>query len=182
MRQLCKLASRVVRCRRIQTQCTICCLINVIETNVLNMRTRRYAAPTFLNNLVTQAQYERWLTRKAAAHVRRDRRKKQNISVSSYKKMIHDAVCNSNGCDDYTGEHLDWTLISKWRNDEAKRQGPIYKKKFALLPSVDHVTGRIGVTDFKICSWRMNDAKNDLSIDEFIDLAKKVLHHLDQKS
>jgi hypothetical protein len=146
------------------------------------MATRRYSAPSFLGNLVTQAQYERWLTRKAEAHVRRDRRKKQNISVASYKKMIHDAVCNSNGRDDYTGENLDWTLISKWRNDEAKLQGQTYKKKFALLPSVDHVLGRIGDTEFKICSWRMNDAKNDLSIDEFIDLAKKVLRHLDRKS
>lgn len=144
------------------------------------MTNRRYAAPSFLNNLITQSHYERWLTRKAEAHVRRDRKKKQNISVASYKKMIHDAVCHSEGRDDYTGENLDWTLISKWRNDEAKKEGPTYKKQFALLPSVDHATGRVGDTHFKICSWRMNDAKNDLSIDEFIDLAKKVLGHLDK--
>lgn len=141
------------------------------------MATRKYAAPVFLDGLVSQDQYERWLKRKAVAHVKRDSRKIKNLSVAAYKAMIHDAVCISNGQDQYTGEELDWRLISKWRNEEAKRLGSMYKKKFALLPSVDHVSGRVGEAQFKICSWRMNDAKNDLTIDEFVGLAKAVMRH-----
>lgn len=142
------------------------------------MATRRYTAPQFLSDCVSQAQYDRWLDRKARAHVRRDRDTAVDISVSVYKQLIHDAVCASEGRDAYTGETLDWTLISKWRNDEAKRLGSTYKKNFALLPSIDHVLGRNDTPEFKICSWKMNNAKSYLSIDEFLDLSKKVIRHL----
>jgi hypothetical protein len=142
------------------------------------MSTRKYSVPVFLDGLVSQEKYEHWLTQKARAHVQRDQKKIQNISTMLYKELIHKAVQKSKGRDAYTGEDLDWSLLSKWRNDEAKRLGSSYKKKFALLPSVDHAFGRDGLPVFEICSWRMNDAKNDLSIEEFIDLSKKVLKNI----
>ncbi len=81
----------------------------------------------------------------------------------------------SNGLDPYTGEHLDWSLIQKWNNNESQRGGAAYKTRFALLPSVDHVQGAGEDARFKICAWRTNDAKSDLSYADFLDLCEKVV-------
>lgn len=66
---------------------------------------------------------------------------------------------------------LDWTLLSKWNNQTAQKFKRIYKKKFTLLPTTDHVD-ELGVAKFKICAWQTNDAKNDLSLDGFVKLSK----------
>ena len=137
---------------------------------------RKYQLPAFLAPEVSQAQYERWLSRRAVAHVRRDRRGgKKTATAEGYKRAIHRAVEVSDGVDAYTGEKLDWSLISRYNNREAKRGGGTYRKRFALLPSVDHLRGERGSTDFVICGWRTNDAKSDLSYAEFRELCKKVL-------
>ena len=73
------------------------------------------------------------------------------------------------GLDQYTGEELDWKLMSQYNNDESKELGREYKKRHALLPTVDHVGDGTGPADFKICSWRTNDCKNDLTIEELRD-------------
>ena len=44
-----------------------------------------------------------------------------------------------------------------------------------MLPSVDHVGDGKGAANFKICAWRTNDAKNDLSYEEFLELCRKVI-------
>ena len=93
------------------------------------------------------------------------------------------AVLSSHGLDAYTGEKLNWTLISKYDNEMSKQLGRKYKHKFALLPTVDHVDDpRQGSGKFNICSWRTNDAKHDLGLDEFIELCEKVLAHRARKS
>ena len=141
---------------------------------------RKYQLPQFLSNTIDQSAYEKWLQRKASGHVRRDRgRGNTTATVSEYKVAIHKAVCESNGNDAYTGEALDWSLLSKYDNAESKKQGRVYKKKFALLPSVDHVGDGTGPADFKICGWRTNDAKNDLSYVEFVELCRKVIRVAD---
>lgn len=135
-----------------------------------------FELPLFLNKVVTREAYVRWLQRKAAAHVIRDR-KRGNVSasISEYKRVIHNAVCASQGRDAYTGEQLDWHLISTYRNDESKQGGRVYKARFALLPTVDHIGDGTGLADFKICGWRTNDAKGDLSLEEFVALCERVL-------
>ena len=81
----------------------------------------------------------RWLQRKAQAHVNRDRRRWQKkLLVSEYKRAIHAAVLESGGRDFYTGEQLDWWLLSKYDNTKSKASGTAYKRKFAVLPTVDH--------------------------------------------
>jgi hypothetical protein len=45
------------------------------------------------------------------------------------------------------------------------------------LPTVDHVGIGLDKADFKICAWRVNDAKNDLGLDEFLELCSQVLEH-----
>lgn len=82
--------------------------------------------------------------------------------------------CECQGKDAYTGEVLDWNLLSEWKNDNAKAGKRKYKKEFALLPTVDHV-GERGVAKFKICVWRTNDAKNDLSLNKLIDFCKRII-------
>jgi hypothetical protein len=137
---------------------------------------KKYQLPEFLAPEVQQAQYERWLHRKAVAHVRRDRKRgNKAATIAGYKVGIHKAVEDSEGRDAYTGERLDWTLMSQYDNDESKRGGREYKARFALLPSVDHVAGGTGPADVKICGWRTNDAKSDLSYQEFLDLCRKVI-------
>src|SRR5262249_22685976 len=114
---------------------------------------------------------------KAVAHVKRDRKRRHNCSVAAYKKAIHAAVIDSGGRDAYTGETLVWRLISKYRNKDAQKGRHEYKAKFALLPTVDHVAAGARNASFRICGWRTNDAKNDLSHKTFLDLCKMVLEH-----
>jgi len=122
--------------------------------------------------------YKNWLERKAAAHVKRDKKRYiKNVTYSAYKQAIHDAVIESNGKDAYTGEILNWSLISKYNNDESKKQGRKYKHKFAALPTVDHVDECLNGPNFVISSWRTNDAKHDLALDEFLTLCRTVLEY-----
>jgi hypothetical protein len=144
---------------------------------------RKYAAPSFLEDPKVRESYERWLGRKASAHVKRDKaRGNESANGASYKAAIHKAVLDSEGKDFYTGEALDWSLLSKYDNIESKLHGRAYKKKFALLPSVDHVGDGRGAANFKICAWRTNDCKNDLSHDELIQFCRKVLKHANENA
>ena len=139
---------------------------------------KKYAQPSFLSGVVSQEAYERWLRRKAQAHVRRDRKRGNATAIGeSYREVIHSAVIESVGLDAYTGEVLDWNLISQYDNDESKENGRYYKRGFALLPTVDHVGNGMGAANFKICGWRTNDAKNDLEVSEFLSVCAAVLKH-----
>lgn len=140
------------------------------------MSALKYSLPDFLEGEVTILAYRRWLSRKSIAHVRRDR-KRGNISAlnEAYKIAIHKAVLDSRGYDDYTGEKLNWKLISTYKNDESKSGRRTYKAGFALLPTVDHVGDGLGAADFRICGWRTNDSKNDMTYTEFVELCRRVL-------
>jgi hypothetical protein len=143
------------------------------------MKTRKYPLPDFLTSTLSQTQYERWLQRKAVAHVRRDRKRgNKSATNEEYKVAIHQAVIASHGRDFYTGEAMDWALVSTYDNKLSGANGRVYKAQFALLPTVDHVDDGLGPADFKICTWRTNDAKSDLPLDEFIALCNRVVRHL----
>jgi len=137
----------------------------------------KYGLPTFLAGIIELSQYRRWLERKAAAHCKRDRHRhpERSIVLSDYKMRIHEAVCSSGGIDWYTGEPLHWEMLSKYNNEESKAGRSIYKSKFALLPTVDHVSAASGKYDFVICGLRTNDAKNDLDLKSFIALCQRVI-------
>lgn len=136
----------------------------------------KYTAPAYILRSVEQALYADWLHKKAVAHVRRDKRRwKEEISVSVYKQAIHEAVINGNGFDPYTGEKLDWHLIGKYDNESAKGVGSSYKRKFRLLPTLDHLEHKHSKKPrFQICSWEVNDAKSDLTHDEFVLLCRRI--------
>src|SRR3712207_1499413 len=102
---------------------------------------RKHSMPPFLDGEILPETYERWLGRKAMAHVKRDRNRGHSAAtIALYKEAIHAAVVLSEGRDAYTGEQLDWTLLSKYNNEESKAGRHGYKAGFALLPTVDHVS------------------------------------------
>jgi hypothetical protein len=139
---------------------------------------KKYALPAFLAGIIDQAVYQRWLERKAKAHVGRDRARGNPTAIGeAYRLAIHAAVIASDGKDAYTGEPLDWSLLSCYDNAESKEGGRAYKHGFACLPTVDHVGDGLGPADFRICGWRVNDAKHDLDMPAFLDVCKAVLEH-----
>jgi len=132
---------------------------------------------------VEQDVYIRWLRRKAAAHVKRDRKRCEHaISGEDYRQKIHRAVCDHGTHDFYTGKRLDWSLISKYSNEESRVGRSHYKAGFAMLPTVDHIPCTNGEYDFVICSWRTNDAKSDLAHAEFVALCREVVAHADRSA
>jgi hypothetical protein len=115
---------------------------------------------------------------KAVAHVRRDKKRGNRVAtVPLYKKAIHEAVCKGGTRDAYTGRSLDWSLIRTYNNDESKKGRREYKKRFADLPTVDHEGDGTGHPQFQICSWRTNDCKNDLTVEELKIFCQQFLKH-----
>jgi hypothetical protein len=118
---------------------------------------------------------------KAVAHVRPDKKRAVTCTVAKYKAQIHAAVCLFGQADFYTGEPLDWSLVSTYDNKSSKSGRTKYKKTLALLPTIDHTVEEQGRPKFVICSWYVNDAKSDLTIDEFYRLCERVLKHRDEQ-
>ncbi len=135
----------------------------------------RYSLPECLVGRCTELAYVKWLGRKAVAHVLRDKKRIEGITVAGYKRAIHDAVCCGGGLDYYTGEPLDWSLISTYRNAESAAGKRKYKTQFARLPTVDHTEDEHGQPKLVICSWRVNDMKSDMTESEFRRLCARVL-------
>ena len=143
---------------------------------------KKYFFPKCLENLCQPDKFEKWLERKARTHVKRDRKKGLTATREIYKAAMHNAVIQSAGLDAYTGKKLSWDLISKYDNDTAKKKGRKIKKEFGNLPTIDHCYDNKNALTFKVCSWRINDSKNDLSINEFISLCEEVLGHHKRKN
>lgn len=141
-----------------------------------------YSLPEFLESRVAEKDYVRWLRRKCTAHVRRDRKRSEHeINGLDYRSKMHAAVCKSQGLDYYTGDELDWELIGTYCNESSKAGRSQYKAVMAHLPTIDHVLLDDGHYDFVVCAWRTNDAKNDLSHDEFIALCRRVVQYHDSQ-
>jgi hypothetical protein len=141
----------------------------------------KYELPECLKRLrVDEAAFTRWLHRKAMAHVRRDRQRgRQDVAVGRYKEQIFRAVEEAGGHDFYTGKPLDWNLISKWDNDDASAKGAEYKREFWNLPTVDHENPRNPASPLRLCSWQVNDAKNDQTVEELLKLADDIRAHIE---
>jgi hypothetical protein len=138
-----------------------------------------YTLPPFLEGRVTPTDYLHWLNQKSANEHRRDLRLKRPIALvnskAMYKKKIHQAVWDKGEIDPYTGDKLNWELIS--RQTPSTKYGFInnFLNNFALLPVIDHV----GTEDleFEICSWLINECKTCLTPDEFMGICKKVVDY-----
>ena len=110
--------------------------------------------------------------------MRRDRKRGNAAAIGErYRVAIHAAVIASNGNDSYTGEPLEWERMSTYRNEESKARRREYKRELALLPTVDHVGDGLGAADFRICAWRTNDCKNDLTVDELVAFCLRIVEY-----
>jgi hypothetical protein len=138
-----------------------------------------YSLPACLAGRCEERAYIRWLRRKAQAHVVRDRKRygPESCIGEMYRRLIHQAVQNGGDRDYYTGQPLDWGLISTYDNEQSKAGRDVYLRTFANLPTVDHVVAEDGKVKFVICSWRVNDCKTHLSEDEFLSICEQVLAH-----
>src|ERR1700730_4117755 len=117
------------------------------------MSLKKYSLPEFLINRCEPSAYVRWLSRKAIAHVKRDRKRQHTAATrEAYMVAIHKAVLQSGGLDDYTGEPLAWEKISTYDNAKSKAGKRDYKKSFWDLPTVDHYGDDITANAFRICS------------------------------
>ena len=135
-----------------------------------------YSPPSFLDGICSKENYKKWLDRKV--NISQKDRERYEKPALNYKARIHKAVEESKGKDFYTNKKLDWKLIGKWNNEKAKNGGFEYRKKFRNLPTVDHFNPEKfdpKNPDFRICSWIVNDVKNDLSHSELIQLCKILI-------
>lgn len=141
-----------------------------------------YTMPEFLKKHCEPEVYKTWLTRKANTHFKRDKKRWEiTATKEDYKQAIHLAVIQSKGLDAYTGKQLKWNLIGEYDNDKSKEGGSEYKKRFGELPTVDHVSGKGQKLQFKICSWKVNDAKNNLSYKEFVKLCIEIIEFAEKR-
>ena len=123
--------------------------------------------------------YRKMLQRKAVAVTRRDKRRDGKYSVKEAIEAIHQAFHRCNGFDPYDGSKLDPELLGTYDNNRSKEKGAAYKREMAMLPTIDHVTAK-PVPDFEIVSWQTNDAKGDMSPDEFIAYCRRVVQNAKQ--
>ena len=137
-----------------------------------------WSAPAWVG--LSDEDYRKMLQRKAVAVTRRDKRRDGKYSVKEAIEAIHEAFHRCNGFDPYDGSKLDPELLGEYKNEEAKAQRAAYKRRFAMLPTIDHVTAK-PVADFEIVSWQTNDAKGDMPPEEFIAYCRRVVevakHH-----
>jgi len=87
--------------------------------------------------------YPSWVQRKAVTLCKRDQKRGGTGNVHQYRLAIHDAVLASEGRDHWTGEPLDWQLISTYDNNETAARKSAHKKQYAMLPTIDHRTTRV---------------------------------------
>ncbi len=95
---------------------------------------------------------------------------------------IHAEVLRSKGLDAYTGEDLAWENINTYDNAKSKEGRRQYKKALGNIPTVDHFGDDLTADEFRICSWRTNDCKNDLSDEELVQFCQAVLAHDKKKA
>jgi hypothetical protein len=122
----------------------------------------KYTLPSFLSGVLTPAAYSKWLTNRSRILLWRDQKNRKPYAASStkaeYRSLIHDALA--------------WHLMGVFDNVSAHEKGDAYKRKFYLLPTVDHTDPE--VLGLEICSWLVNECKNFLNAEEFIAFCGRV--------
>ncbi len=139
--------------------------------------TFQYPLPPFLKGVVSQRGYCMWLMNKGENLRRRDIKLNRPYSkVNSetvYNQKVHQAVLDGGEFDPFTGEKLNWGLVSKERNMETESYTNDYLNTYALYPVVDHTNPE--EFEFEICSLISNECKSSLTPDEFVDFCQRVV-------
>ena len=137
-----------------------------------------WSAPAWVG--LGDRRYSDLIRKKAEAVNRRDKKRGGKYSVKEAIEAIHQAFHRCNGFDPYDGSKLNPKLLGDYKNEDAKAEGAAHKRRFAMLPTVDHVTAE-PVPDFEIVSWQTNDAKGDMPPEEFIACCRRVVQVADQQ-
>lgn len=136
----------------------------------------KYQPPPWMAEHLSPTAYNNWLLGKAQSLCRRDYERGGNYTASEAKADVHTAIAACGGRDYWTGEQLRWDLLGNYDSDESGWQGASYKRARAMQPTIDHRNSE-PICDFVICSWRTNDAKHDMSIEELKEFCRLVLEH-----
>ena len=131
-----------------------------------------WSAPAWVG--LGDGKYSDLIRKKAEVVNRRDKKRGGKYSVKEAIEAIHQAFHRCNGFDPYDGSKLNPKLLGEYKNEDAKAEGAAHKRRFAMLPTVDHVTAK-PVADFEIVSWQTNDAKGDMPPGEFIAYCQRVV-------
>jgi hypothetical protein len=135
-----------------------------------------YMLPPFLQGVVSLKDYRDWLDHKANHLWVRDNKLKRPYAEENtkmvYKQSIHQAVLDGGEFDPYTGEKLNWGLISKKRTLKKEEFVNDYLHTYAMHPAVDHINPE--EFGFEICSWISNESKSSMTPDEFVEFCQKV--------
>ena len=137
-----------------------------------------WSAPAWVG--LSDEDYSDLIRKKAVAVTRRDKRRDGKYSVKEAIEAIHQAFHRCNGFDPYDGSKLNPKLLGEYKNEDAKAEGAAHKRRFAMLPTVDHVKAE-PEPDFEIVSWQTNDAKGDMPPEEFIAYCRRVVQIADQQ-
>ena len=137
-----------------------------------------WSAPAWVG--LGDGKYSDLIRKKAEVVNRRDKKRGGKYSVKEAIEAIHQAFHRCNGFDPYDGSKLNPKLLGEYKNEDAKAEGAAHKRRFAMLPTVDHVTAE-PVPDFEIVSWQTNDAKGDMPPEEFIAYCRRVVQVADQR-
>ena len=136
-----------------------------------------WSAPAWVG--LSDEDYSDLIRKKAVAVTRRDKRRDGKYTVKQAIEAINQAFHRCNGFDPYDGSKLNPKLLGEYKNEDAKAEGAAHKRRFAMLPTVDHVKAE-PVADFEIVSWQTNDAKGDMQPEEFIAYCRRVVQMADQ--
>ena len=137
-----------------------------------------WSAPAWVG--LGDGKYSDLIRKKAEVVNRRDKKRGGKYSVKEAIEAIHQAFHRCNGFDPYDGSKLNPKLLGEYKNEDAKAEGAVHKRRFAMLPTADHVTAE-PVPDFEIVSWQTNDAKGDMPPEEFIAYCRRVVQVADQQ-
>ncbi len=125
--------------------------------------------------------YKRWLNRNANSLMKRDRKRGGTYRVKEAMDAIHEAMHRSDGIDPFDGQTMDSELLGVYDHAQSKERGAAYRREFDRLPTVDHRNAE-PVCDFQIVSWQTNDAKGDLSPEDYVAHCLAVVNHHRLKS
>jgi hypothetical protein len=132
-----------------------------------------YPLPPFLQGVVSLKDYREWLDMKGHNLRLRDLKLKRPYAkvnpILAYKQKIHQAVLDGGQFDPYTGEKINWGLISR---EKTLNNVNFIDSGYAMHPAVDHINPE--EFGFEICTWISNESKTCMTSDQFVDFCRKV--------
>jgi len=155
---------------------------NAPRARMLYRSFKKYNLPDFLRGRISLEKYRRWLRGRGATLFARDRKKRRPYAMISnggsfYSGLIHTAVCQGAAADPFTGRPLAWELISTKDDFSNGPHDIAFMKKFAQLPTVDHIDPMSKTLAFEICSFEINKCKASLDPEEFVAQCKKIVEY-----